>query len=347
MKIPNQAQKPDVYENVSLKPYNTFWVEAQARYFSNFKTIEQLQHLIEDTRFQDIPWLVLGGGSNVLFTSNEDGLVMENGIKGKEVIEETADHVWLKAYSGENWHQLVLYCVDRGWGGIENLSLIPGKVGAAPMQNIGAYGIELKDVFVRLETVNRNSGAQEVFEHRDCGFGYRTSVFKEALKDHYIIVSVTLKLAKNPTPNTAYASLKQELEKRGIHDPDVKTISDLVCEIRRSKLPYPDQMGNAGSFFKNPIVSKDTYDDLKKDHPHMPAYFLPNGEAKIPAGWLIEQCGLKGYREGNVGTHERQALVIVNHGRAKGTEIWAFAKMVQRKVKSAFNIQIYPEVNIL
>lgn len=334
-------------QDADLYPYNTFWVEARADYLAKIQTVEGALNLFRESQFRDLPHLILGDGSNILLTGDYHGLVVLNEITGKEVLEETSDHIILKAYAGENWHYLVEYAVGRNWGGIENLSLIPGKVGAAPIQNIGAYGAELKDVFVSLEALNLSTLDIETFDYEACEFAYRHSVFKGRLKGQYIILSVTLSLAKNPTINTSYAALQKAIAEKGLQNPSIKAISELVSEIRRSKLPYPDELGNSGSFFKNPIVNRSQFDGLRNSYPEIPFYGLPQDRVKIPAGWLIEQAGMKGYREGQVGTHENQALVIVNYGGATGEALYNFAMRVRATVSAKFGIELQPEVNII
>ncbi len=342
-----EAGNYNLAENADLYPYNTFWIKARADYLAKIQTVDGAYQLFRDFEFRNRPHLMLGDGSNILLTGDYHGLVILNEITGKEVIEENEAYVTLKIYAGENWHRLVEYAVEENWGGIENLSLIPGKVGAAPIQNIGAYGAELKDVFVALEALNLDTLSLETFSSKDCEFGYRHSVFKGRLKDQYLIVSVTLKLAKNPVLNTSYGALQKAIAEKGLNNPSIKDISLLVSEIRRSKLPYPDELGNSGSFFKNPIVNYEPFQKLQSQFPEMPFYQLGGDKVKIPAGWLIEQAGMKGYREGQVGTHQKQALVIVNYGGATGKEVYDFSMRVKEKVYQKFDIDLQPEVNII
>ena len=343
-----EATSPYILEtHASLYPYNTFWIDAQADYLARIKTTKGAQELFREPALQDKPQLMLGDGSNMLLTGDYPGLVVLNEIHGKRIVEETDQYVVLKAYAGENWHALVEYAVEQNWGGIENLSLIPGKVGAAPIQNIGAYGAELKDVFLELEAVNLSTLERETFSHADCDFGYRYSVFKGPLKDQYLIIAVTLQLNKKPVINTSYGALQKAIDEKGLKDPSIKAISQLVTEIRRAKLPYPDELGNSGSFFKNPIVEEARFQELQQQFPEMPYYALADGNYKIPAAWLIEQSGMKGYREGQVGTHEKQALVVVNYGGATGKQVYDFAMKVKNTVKSMFGIELQPEVNII
>ncbi len=330
----------------SLKEFNTFGVDAKAKQLVTITTVEELKQALSLPDIKNNMWLVLGGGSNILFTQDFNGTVILNRIKGVEKVKEDNNHVWIKAGSGEVWHELVMWCVNRNYGGIENLSLIPGCTGAGPIQNIGAYGIELKDVIENVEVVMYDGSFQSL-TNSECQFGYRDSIFKNQLRSKCIIVSVVLKLSKNPEVNTSYGAIKQELEKAGISNPGIKDVSDAVIRIRKSKLPDPSFLGNAGSFFKNPEIEKDLYDKLKRENDLIPGFEQSSGKIKVPAGWLIEQCGLKGIRVGNTGTHKDQALVIVNYGNASGKEVLEFAEYVIEKVKAKFNITLEKEVNII
>ncbi|HKK45913.1 MAG TPA: UDP-N-acetylmuramate dehydrogenase [Balneolaceae bacterium] len=334
-----------VQTDVDLQPFNTLNISARARKFASVESVAELKELLTD--FDSESPLVLGGGSNILFSDDFEGLVLHMAIGGKEIIKETKEHIWLKVGAGENWHQTVRYCVNRRWGGIENLSLIPGTMGAAPIQNIGAYGVELKEVFEWLQAVNIETAEEERFEKQDCRFGYRESIFKNELKGKYIITNVVLRLSKYPRLNTSYGAIKTELEAREIKDPDIRDISDIVIDIRNSKLPNPETLGNVGSFFKNPIVDKKVYERIKETHPGTPGYPMKNHEVKIPAGWLIEQAGWKGKVVGNVGTYKQQALVIVNYGGATGREILQLASDIRKSVEEQFGIELVPEVNIV
>lgn len=335
-----------ILEYLSLKPYNTFGINACAHYFCRVKSKGEILHIIEDELQYYDKFIIIGGGSNILLCNDYDGLVIKNEIEGIEIVKEDAEFVWIKSLSGTNWHQLVLYCVENNFGGIENLSLIPGTVGAAPMQNIGAYGAEIKDVFVDLEAINLETAESKIFIKEDCEFGYRESVFKKAEKGKYFIYSVTFKLSKNPIVNIAYGDIQKILSEKNITTPTIKDVSDAVIEIRESKLPNPKELGNAGSFFKNPEVEEEIVEKIKLDFPEMPFYNLPNGKIKIPAAWLIEQCGFKGKVVGSTGNHAKQALVIVNYGNATGNEIWQHAQNVQQTVKDTFGIALDAEVNI-
>lgn len=336
-----------IQENVSLKPYNTFGIDVKAKAFAEVETVAQLQELLQTPEFERMAKLILGGGSNLLFTSDFEGLVIKNSIKGIELVEENEDNVLVQVYGGENWHEFVLYTIERGWGGVENLSLIPGSVGAAPMQNIGAYGVELEEVFDHLEAMNLTSGEIEIFNHEDCRFGYRNSIFKQELKGHYIIISTTLRLEKNREPNISYRSLQQYLTDIPKDQIDIKKVSDAVIDIRKSKLPNPEEIGNAGSFFKNPEVDHTTFEALQKEYPDIPHFSLANGKEKIPAAWLIEQCGWKGKTRGNIGSHKKQPLVLVNYGGGSGKEIKQLADEIRASVKETFGIDLTPEVNII
>ena len=347
---------PTLEEHVSLRPYNTFGLEATARYFARFGSADELRQLLALPVVQAGPRLVLGGGSNLLLTQDFAGVVLKNEIKGLEIIEEDAATyaALLRAGAGESWHGLVEYALDQELSGLENLSLIPGTVGAAPLQNIGAYGVELQDAFVRLEAVAVADGTLRVFTKEECGFGYRESVFKTTLKGQYVVTAVVLQLhraAASRPANVSYGAIRDTLTDLGIGDePSARDVSRAVVSIRRSKLPDPAEVGNAGSFFKNPEVSQGKFDALKAAHPTLPGYPVPGG-VKVPAGWLIEQAGYKGLRRGTGagthGVHDRQALVLVNHGGATGQELRALAEDIIRTVRERFGIELHPEVNLL
>lgn len=336
-----------IQNNISLKNYNTFGIEAKASYFIQVTTIEELQEALAFQKSKGLELLVLGGGSNILLTKDFQGLVLKIDLKGINVVKEDDANIWIKAAAGEIWHQLVIHCVEHNWGGLENLSLIPGTVGAAPMQNIGAYGAEIKDTFVELQALEIASGNTRTFNQVDCDFGYRHSIFKTELKNKYIILFVTFNLHKHPQFKTSYGAIQQTLEEMGIKEPSIQSISQAVIKIRQSKLPDPAQIGNAGSFFKNPSIPIADYQHLKLQYPDMPGYVVSEAEIKVPAGWLIEQCGWKGKVIGQTGIHKNQALVLVNHGGAKGNDIWQLAMAVQESVKTKFNIEILPEVNVI
>ncbi len=330
-----------IQQNKSLKQYNTFGINAIAKEYAEFESIEDLKQIDLQKNH-----LVLGGGSNILFTKNVDGLVLKNNIRGIDLLEETEDHVIIRAGAGENWHQLVISTVDRGLGGMENLSLIPGNTGASPMQNIGAYGVEIKDIFHSLTAFRVADKTVVTFRNEDCNFGYRESVFKNKYKGQFIICSVSFRLQKKPSINTSYGAISQELEKMGVINPSIKDVSNAVINIRSSKLPNPKITGNAGSFFKNPVVEKDLADSLKSMYPDLPYY--PTGDkVKLAAGWLIEQCGWKGYRKGDAGCYDKQALVLVNFGSATGNEIYELSEQILESVKEKFKVILEREVNIL
>lgn len=334
-----------ISENISLKPFNTFGIDVKARYFASFSDADQLAELL--TENSQFPTLILGGGSNILFTSDFNGFVLKNDIKGITELHEDADHVYVKARAGENWHRFVLHCIRRNWAGIENLSLIPGNVGASPMQNIGAYGVEINDVFWDLEAFHMKEKRVVTFTKSDCDFGYRESVFKKKYKGQFAILSVTFQLRKKPRFNISYGALEQELENMGVRELSIKAISDAVINIRSSKLPNPSEIGNAGSFFKNPEVSNSKFEILKKSFPEIVSYTLPNGNVKLAAGWLIEQAGWKGYRKGDAGCHAKQALVLVNYGHANGKEIYDLSEEILQSVKKKFDVILEREVNII
>jgi len=335
----------NIQHNISLKPYNTFGIDLPAKTFAPFATVEELAELLSAKNEQE-NLMVLGGGSNILLTQPFDGWVLQNSIPGIAIIKEDENYVWIRAGAGENWHGLVLHCIARNWGGVENLSLIPGCVGASPMQNIGAYGVEIKDVFESLEAWSLSDRNLVTFSISDCAFGYRESVFKRKLKNQFIITSVVFKLRKKPVFQTSYGAIQQELETMGISELSIKAISDAVIRIRQSKLPDPAVTGNAGSFFKNPEIELPHYLELKHSYPDLPGYPTKTDTTKVPAGWLIEKAGWKGYREGDAGVHSKQALVLVNYGKANGNEIYALSEKIVQSVKEKFGIVLEREVNI-
>lgn len=336
-----------VQENISLKPYNTFAIDAKARYFLRFNSVEQLLDATALNHKRGVSNLILGGGSNILFTKDFDGLILKNEITGIKKIKEDQHYVYIKCGAGENWHQFVLHCIENNWAGLENLSLIPGCTGASPMQNIGAYGVEIKDVFHELTAFHLQEKANYTFKAKDCEFGYRESVFKRKYKDQFVILDVTFRLNKQPYFNTSYGAIEQELEKIGIKELSIQAVSQAVINIRSSKLPDPKEIGNAGSFFKNPSVSKEKFLHLKEQFENIVGYENPDGTVKLAAGWLIEQCGWKGYRDGDAGVHAKQALVLVNYGNAKGDEVVALSKKIMDSVASKFNVDLEREVNMI
>ncbi len=335
-----------IKEDFCLAPFNTFGVEVLAHNLSIINSINELNELFLAGKLNKRT-LVLSKGSNILFTNHFTGLVLLNQIWGKEIVEEDENSVLLKVSSGEFWPSLVEYTVEKGWGGLENLTDIPGKIGAAPIQNIGAYGAELKDVFVSLEAFDLTTGKLVTFNNNDCEFGYRTSIFKTKLKHKYFITSVILKLSKNPVLNLNYKPLADSFSDKNLNEISVVDVSRKVAEIRNSKLPNPDKLKNAGSFFKNPIIEMAKFHDLKLDYDDIPSYPLKDSTYKIPAAWLIEQCGWKGKRIGNVGVHEQQALVIVKYDTASGTEILDLANSIRKSVIDKFDINLEFEVNII
>lgn len=330
-------------ENISLKPYNTFGIEVQTKYFYKITNSHELKEII--SRNQNIHFRVLGGGSNVLFTNNFKGLTLLIANKGIEVLEESKENITVEVQAGENWHEFVLWCLNHDYGGIENLALIPGSVGAAPIQNIGAYGVELTSVFKYCKALNKDTLEEEIITKKDCRFDYRSSIFKTIKKGKYIITSVCFKLQKFPhNVNIKYGVLKQTFLNRS---PKIQQVAAAVIKIRQSKLPNPKILGNSGSFFKNPLVSKSHYELLKASYPELPSFSSTNERLKIPAAWLIDHLGFKGTIHGGAGVHKNQALVLVNLGTAKGKEVLDLAKKIQSSVKETFNISLETEVNIL
>lgn len=336
-----------IEENASLKSLNTFGIEAKTRYLARFESADEIADILCDERVKSLPRMVLGGGSNVLFTQDYPGLILKNEITGIELVGEDDDHYYVKSGAGENWHEFVVHTLKQGWAGLENLSLIPGNVGASPMQNIGAYGVEVKDRFHSLDAYETATGHVKTFDAAACKFGYRESVFKRAAKDKYIILSVTFKLFKKPVLNTGYGAITDELKALGVTDPGIEDVSRAVINIRNSKLPNPAELGNAGSFFKNPVISTADFEKVKAAHPDVPNYPAGEGFVKLAAGWLIEQAGRKGKRTGNCGMHAKQALVLVNYGGATGEEIYALSTAVKNDIFEKFGVELEREVNIV
>ncbi len=335
-----------IEENKSLKSYNTFGINHYARHFVTISSVIQLKEILGNNNFGQK--LILGGGSNMLLTKDVDALVLHINLKGISIAFEDESHVHLKIMAGENWHELVQYCLSKDYGGIENLSLIPGNTGAAPIQNIGAYGVELKDVFVSCEAISLKTKEVQEFRLEDCEFGYRNSIFKNREKGNYIITSVTLKLTKkNHNTAIAYGAIQEELDAMQVTKPTIEDISKAVIAIRNSKLPNPKEIGNSGSFFKNPVIGMQEFEEFISKNPEAPFYKVSEQEIKIPAGWLIEKAGFKGKRFGDAGVHTKQALVLVNYGNASGEEIIELANKIQNAVKDTFGISIEPEVNII
>jgi UDP-N-acetylmuramate dehydrogenase len=346
-----------ITEHISLKHLNSFGIDAWAKYFASFNDKSSLEACLHEAsdRSQILAQdpLILGGGSNILFTRDVDGLVLKNEVSGIETIGEDEDHVFVKAGAGENWHRFVMHCIENGYAGVENLALIPGSVGASPMQNIGAYGVEIKDVFHSLEAYHLADKKWVTFNRQDCAFGYRESVFKNKFKKQFIIGSVTYQLNKKPVFNTSYGAITQELEAMQVSELSIRSIAQAVMRIRSSKLPDPAVIGNAGSFFKNPEVDTAVFEMLKAQHPGVVGYRLDNGRVKLAAGWLIEHCGpqqgtsWKGYRVGDAGCHTKQALVLVNYGQAAGSEILALSEAIIQSVWQNFAVKLEREVNIV
>lgn len=335
-----------ITQNFDLKPYNTFGIEVKASFFDRFDSVNKLDEILKDNKEKKL--LILGGGSNILFTKDYDGLVLKNEIRGIEIIEKNKDFAIIKSGAGEIWHEFVIFCIENGFSGVENLSLIPGSVGASPMQNIGAYGVEIKDVFEKLEAYHIPTGEIHTFSNEACEFGYRESVFKRKLKDQYVITHVFYKLKlASQTLNTSYGAIESELKNMGIETPTIKDVSQAVINIRSSKLPNPKEIGNAGSFFKNPVITKDHFEKLIQEFPSIPNYPAENEGKKIAAGWLIEQCGWKGKTINNHGVHKLQALVLVNYSNSTGNQIFELSSNIIKDVESKFGITLEREVNIV
>jgi UDP-N-acetylmuramate dehydrogenase len=335
-----------IQENISLKKYNTFGMDVFARYFYAFSTVDQMQEIGASDTFKHYPVLVLGGGSNMLLTTNYEGLVIKNEIPGIELISEDENHYFVKVGAGVDWHEFVLYCLEKNYAGVENLALIPGKVGASPMQNIGAFGVEMKDVFHSLEAIHIYDLNLVTFYNSDCEFGYRESIFKNKCKNQFVITSVTFRLNKIPVYKTAYGAIEDALQEMKVDTLSIQHIAQAVMRIRNSKLPNPTVLGNAGSFFKNPEIEAVQFDTLKNYFPNISGYKTDGGKIKIAAGWLIEQAGWKGFRQGDAGCHDKQALVLVNHGNATGTEIFELSEKIISSVHEKFGIFLHREVNI-
>jgi len=337
----------EIKENFSLNSFNTFGINVDAKYFIQVASLEQMREVLDFIRVKKTPYLVLGGGSNILFTKNFKGIVIKVDFKGIELLKEDEKHIYIKAQSGENWDEFVQFCVDNNYAGLENLSLIPGNVGTSPIQNIGAYGVELKDHFEELEFFDFESRSIKIFQLKDCVYGYRNSIFKNKLKGKGIILSVTFRLGKIPVFKTEYGTIKDEIKKMGMSELSIKIIRQAVINIRRSKLPDPDEIGNAGSFFKNPTISIEEHQRLKNVFQDIISFPQPDGSFKLAAGWLIEQCDWKGKRVGDAGVHEKQALVLVNYGNASGKEIYDLSEKIKNSVLDQFGVELEREVNIV
>ncbi|WP_373494644.1 UDP-N-acetylmuramate dehydrogenase [Aquiflexum sp.] len=336
----------NIQENISLQPFNTFGIDKKAKFFVKAKSEEDVKQALDFAKKSNLPIFILGGGSNILLTKDLDALVIKMEITGIKIIGENEDEVFVEVGAGENWHTFVLHCIENDWAGAENLSLIPGTVGASPMQNIGAYGVEIKEIFQSLQAINRDTLEMKVFNAGDCGFGYRDSVFKNDLKNQFVITKVIFSLKKKPVFHMEYGSIKQTLEEMGVKTPSIAFISKAVIQIRQSKLPDPKVIGNAGSFFKNPTVPFDFFETLKKAYPEIPSF--PNEQGvKIPAAWLIEKAGWKGKTFDKIGVHKNQPLVLVNYGGGDGHDIKLLSEKIQQSVLQQFGILLHPEVNFL
>ncbi|MBF0695144.1 MAG: UDP-N-acetylmuramate dehydrogenase [Flavobacterium sp.] len=336
----------EIISNQSLKNYNTFGIQAYARKFVAVHSVAELKQILSENKEEQI--FILGGGSNMLLTKNIDALVIHIDLKGKKIVEQNQNHVIIEAAAGENWHEFVLFAIEQGFGGLENMSLIPGNVGTTPVQNIGAYGTEIKDTFVSCDALNINTLELRTFSNSECRFGYRDSIFKNEAKDQYIITAVRFRLTtQNHRINTSYGDIQAELASQNVTDPTLKDVSNAVIAIRKSKLPDPKELGNSGSFFKNPILVKDEFDKIHQRFPEMKFFPVSDSLVKVPAGWLIEQAGFKGKRFGDAGIHAKQALVLVNYGNATGQEILAVSQNIQDTVYKKFGVRIEAEVNII
>lgn len=336
----------NIQENISLQPFNTFGIDKKVKFFVKAKSEDDVKKALIFAKESHLPIFILGGGSNILLTKDLEALVLKIEITGINVIGENEDEVLVEVGAGENWHTFVLHCIENDWAGAENLSLIPGTVGASPMQNIGAYGVEIKEIFKSLQAINRDTLQEKTFNALDCGFGYRESVFKNDLKDQFVITKVVFALKKKPVFHVEYGAIKQTLEDMGIKKPNIASISQAVIQIRQSKLPDPKIIGNAGSFFKNPTVPLEFFESLKKTFPEIPSF--PNEQGvKIPAAWLIEKAGWKGKTFGKIGVHKNQPLVLVNYGGGDGNEIKILSEKIQESVHKIFGIMLHPEVNFI
>ncbi|HEX2867590.1 MAG TPA: UDP-N-acetylmuramate dehydrogenase [Ignavibacteriales bacterium] len=337
----------EIQSDYSLKELNTFGIDARAKQFAEAQSLEDLRTILEYGSFDQMPKLILGGGSNILFTKDFEGLVIRMLLKGIEVIGKDDSCIYIKAQAGENWDSFVSYAVNNNFGGIENLSLIPGTVGASPIQNIGAYGVEIKDVLHEVEGINLMTGKTETYGTQSCRFGYRNSIFKQELRNNFIITSVTYRLSLEPKVNISYEALKQELLGMPINNITVRDVSEAVKRVRMSKLPDPSVLGNAGSFFKNPEIEKEKFLQLKDKYQDLTGFETPSGKVKIPAGWLIQKSGWRGKRLGNTGSYEKQALILVNYGMASGKEVVELSRAIQSSVEEEFGVSLETEVNII
>ncbi len=335
-----------ILRNFSLKEHNSFGIDVKADRFISVKSTEDLRNILKKNYSSEL--FILGGGSNMLITGDIHRTVLHIGMKGKELVSETEDEAIIEVAAGENWHELVMWTLENNYGGLENLSLIPGNVGTAPIQNIGAYGVELKDTFVSCHAMHVQTLEEKEFSLKECDFAYRNSVFKNQLKGQYVITSVKFRLTKDKHElHTEYGAIQAELKSEGISNPTIKDISNAVIKIRQSKLPDPTKLGNSGSFFKNPVISVEQFEDLKQKFPEIPSYHISNTHIKVPAGWLIDKAGFKGYREGDAGVHKNQALVLVNYGNATGKDLLLLAEKIQKEISNKFDIDLEAEVNII
>jgi len=337
----------DIQENQSLRTYHSFGIEVNAKFFIELKSIDDIENLVQNISQIPQPIYYLGGGANSLFTDDFKGTVVHIANKGISLIEENEEHILLSVQAGEDWDEFVQFCVENEYYGIENLTAIPGQVGTAPIQNIGAYGVEMKDHFVELEGFHWETGEIRTWKYEDCQFGYRNSIFKNKLKGKAVILSVTFRLDKNPVLETGYGAIQEEIKQMGVEQLSIEAIRDAVISIRKRKLPDPEEIGNAGSFFKNPVISERQFLSLKKTYPKIVSYQLPDGSHKLAAGWLIDRAAWKGKRFGNAGVHENQALVLVNYGNANGNEIIQIASQIEQSVKEMFGVDLEREVNII
>jgi UDP-N-acetylmuramate dehydrogenase len=336
-----------IKENVNLKSFNTFGIEVYCDYLAEINSIQDFLSLVQNDVYKSKNKLIIGGGSNLLFTKDFKGIIIKNNLKGIEIVSENENDVVVKVAAGEVWHEFVLWSLDKNYAGLENLSLIPGCVGASPMQNIGAYGVEIGEIFEELEAYSISDGTKKIFNKEECEFGYRESVFKHKHRNQFLITAVSFKLKKHPVLNTTYGAINSELQAMNVQTPGIKDISNAVIHIRQSKLPDPGVIGNAGSFFKNPEVSADKYAELKAKFETLVAYPLENGNYKLAAGWMIEQCGLKGYEKDGAAVHSKQALVLVNKNNARGEDIFNLSSYVIQKVSEKFGVSLEREVNII
>jgi UDP-N-acetylmuramate dehydrogenase len=335
----------NIEECFSLKSFNTFGIKAYTRFYAEADNREDLQTILNVFKDYTQPKLILGGGSNLLFVNDFDGITIYPGLKGAEVVTQDEEYVWIKVYAGENWDKFVEASVTRNWGGVENLSYIPGNVGACPIQNIGAYGVEVKDVIDSIEVIDLTTGESRNFSNKECEFGYRDSIFKREARGKYLVVSVTFRLTKNPVLSVNYKDVQEEL--KNYNSVNVSSVRNAIISIRKRKLPDPQEYGNAGSFFKNPVIDKAHFESLKATYPEIPSYPVSETEVKVPAAWFIEKTGWKGKREGNTGTHPNQPLVLVNYGDATGMEIYTFARKIQESVQEKFHVFLEMEVWII